>query len=687
MSSECSLLCSLQLWTLKYAGLHERDISMHSYQQKPPSTKQSILPFIHNTSNSSSTNDKTPKKAPYYDEYNDYFTSRLLPFHISNKIFHNLRDKLNELDNLLLTLKLIRTIWIYIDTIFLGFSNGTFVFIFIDKINRTLKNILIDKTTLEKKFHITTIISDIYINPFGIYIIYDTLSKIDIFRFNKPIRIFDSKFNLSNESIRLTSEELPPYSNTIFVRRWFNIDHDHRTITVWWSMLNEGISTTGHLIDGDKKKTRFNCLSIIFPWENENEKEIMHTIQTETSNPYYCSSTSSGLTTIEMNENVDKNNLERTYELNVYYYENFRSVPLRLVHIPSLTSSVLYVIRSSSHTILCLTDATLISIDEINHIERSKLCLLTKNLTGLWWIIDNLLFSVADEQGSLIFYDIALNSIWPILSSNKKLNFHYYLNQNKSIIAINQLLNPILSSSSNLTLLLQFSHGGPIGLIDIHYPFNNIHSLFRYYLNFQNYSYIIDLLWCLDWTRQDNDCRLAISYIIQELFRNINNNKYIYIEQILRTFYSPLRSISDASILRNRSFINQISIKYFYYLLKEKYYSQALQLAKHLENRIIYLDLYYACDYNNEKTIMNICAEKLHLNIDNNIDNDDDNESGLSVTSSEDENDNDKIIKEKFPIMNEKQYGDINEILTSAIEHYKLDENMYKFLLDRIHAM
>ncbi|CAF5064886.1 unnamed protein product [Rotaria sp. Silwood1] len=383
----------------------------------------------------------------------------------------------------------------------------------------------------------------------------------------------------------------------------------------------------------------------------------------------------------------DKNNLERTYELNVYYYENFRSVPLRLVHIPSLTSSVLYVIRSSSHTILCLTDATLISIDEINHIERSKLCLLTKNLTGLWWIIDNLLFSVADEQGSLIFYDIALNSIWPILSSNKKLNFHYYLNQNKSIIAINQLLNPILSSSSNLTLLLQFSHGGPIGLIDIHYPFNNIHSLFRYYLNFQNYSYIIDLLWCLDWTRQDNDCRLAISYIIQELFRNINNNKYIYIEQILRTFYSPLRSISDASILRNRSFINQISIKYFYYLLKEKYYSQALQLAKHLENRIIYLDLYYACDYNNEKTIMNICAEKLHLNIDNNIDNDDDNESGLSVTSSEDENDNNKIIKEKFPIMNEKQYGDINEILTSAIEHYKLDENMYKFLLDRIHAM
>ncbi|CAF5053502.1 unnamed protein product, partial [Rotaria sp. Silwood1] len=150
--------------------------------------------------------------------------------------------------------------------------------------------------------------------------------------------------------------------------------------------------------------------------------------------------------------------------------------------------------------------------------------------------------------------------------------------------------------------------------------------------------------------------------------------------------YSPLRSISDASILRNRSFINQISIKYFYYLLKEKYYSQALQLAKHLENRIIYLDLYYACDYNNEKTIMNICAEKLHLNIDNNIDNDDDNESGLSVTSSEDENDNNKIIKEKFPIMNEKQYGDINEILTSAIEHYKLDENMYKFLLDRIHA-
>ncbi|CAF3610340.1 unnamed protein product [Rotaria sordida] len=306
MSSECSLLCSLQLWTLKYAGLHERDISIHSYQQKPPSTKQSILPFIHNTSSSSLTSDKTPKKATYYDEYNDYFTSRSLPFHISNKIFHNLRDKLNELDNLLSTLKLIRTIWLRIDTIFLAFSNGTFVFIYIDKISRTLKNISIDKTTLEKKFHITTTISDIYFNSYGFYILYETLSKIDIFRFNKPIHTFDSKFNLSNESIRLRTEELPPYSNTIPVRRWFDVNHDHRTITIWWSMLNEGISTSGHLIDGDKKKSRFNCLSIMFPVGNQDEKETIHSIQTETSNPYYCSATPSGLTTIEMNEHVDE---------------------------------------------------------------------------------------------------------------------------------------------------------------------------------------------------------------------------------------------------------------------------------------------------------------------------------------------------------------------------------------------
>ncbi len=377
--------------------------------------------------------------------------------------------------------------------------------------------------------------------------------------------------------------------------------------------------------------------------------------------------------------------MERTYELSIYYYENFRSVPLRLVHIPSLSSSILYVIRSSNHTIVCLIDSTLISINEINHIERSKLCVLSKNLTGLWWIIDNLLFAIADEQGSIIFYDIALNPIWPVLSSFKKLNFFNLLNLDKSIVSINQLMLPNFPSSSNLTLLLQFSQGGPIGLIDLHYPFNNIHSLFKFYLNTQNYSYIIDLLWCLDWTRQDNDCRLSISYITQELFRNINSNDYYYIEQILRTFYSPLRPISDASILRNRSFINQIATKFFYYLLKEKFYSKALQLAKHLDNRTIYLDLYYACDNDNEKTIMNVCSKNLHLKNDSDIENDD--ESGLSVTSSEDENESERIFKQKYPIINDKQYGDINEILTSAIEHYKLDENMYKFLLDRIHAL
>lgn len=375
--------------------------------------------------------------------------------------------------------------------------------------------------------------------------------------------------------------------------------------------------------------------------------------------------------------------MERSYELSIYYYENYRSVPLRLVHIPSLTSSILYVIRATSHTIICLTDSTLISINEVNHIERSKLCVLSRNLTGLWWIINNLLFAVADEQGSIVFYDIALNPIWPVLSSYKKLNFYHLINIEKSIASINQIVLRT-STSSNLTLLLQFSHGGPIGLIDLHYPFNNIHSLFKYYLNSQNYSYIIDLLWCLDWTRQDNDCRLAISYTTQELFRNIKPNDYYYIEQILRTFYAPLRPISDASILRNRSFINQISTKFFYYLLKGKFYSKALQLAKHLDNRSIYLDLYYACDSDNEKTIMNVCAQNLHIKTDSDPENDD--ESGLSVTSSEDENETERTVKQKYPIINDKHYGDINEILTSAIDHYKLDENMYRFLLDRIHA-
>ncbi|CAF5099426.1 unnamed protein product, partial [Rotaria magnacalcarata] len=108
---------------------------------------------------------------------------------------------------------------------------------------------------------------------------------------------------------------------------------------------------------------------------------------------------------------------------------------------------------------------------------------------------------------------------------------------------------------------------------------------------------------------------------------------------------------------------------------------------KHLENRTTYLDLYYACDYDNEKTIMNVCAQKLRLNNENDKDNDNDDESGLSVTSSEDENESDRTVKQKFQITNEKQYGDINEILTSAIEHYKLDENMYNVLLDRIHVL
>lgn len=127
-------------------------------------------------------------------------------------------------------------------------------------------------------------------------------------------------------------------------------------------------------------------------------------------------------------------------------------------------------------------------------------------------------------------------------------------------------------------------------------------------------------------------------------------------------------------------------MKFFYYLLRGKFYIKALQLAKHLDLRSIYLDLYYACDHDQEKTIMNVCAQKLAVNTQSDKEDEQDDESGLSVTSSDEELESDVTVKQKFPLADNTHYGDINEILTSAIEHYQLDENMYKSLLDRMHA-
>lgn len=311
MSDECHVLCSFQLWTLKYPGLHEHDIGLHSYQQKPAPARSSLIPFLHSTSSKDTDNAKTNKPI-YYDEFNDYFTSRSLPFHLSNRIFQNLRDKLTEFDQLLSTLKLVRTIWLRPDAIFLIFSNGTFVFLHIDPISRTLKHLSIDKTSLNKKFQITGIIADFYLNSLGFYVIYENLSKIDLFHFNTPVRTFHAKFNLANESVRLTTEELPPYSNEIPVRRWFHVDHDYRTLTVWWSTLAEGLSTSTvtPTIDHEQRKSRFNCLAILFSIDQDKDKdkdkEKMFSLQTETINPFFCSATPSGLTTVEMNEHLPK---------------------------------------------------------------------------------------------------------------------------------------------------------------------------------------------------------------------------------------------------------------------------------------------------------------------------------------------------------------------------------------------
>jgi hypothetical protein len=306
MSSECSLLCSLQLWTLKYAGLHERNIDVHSYQEKPKGTERSLLSLVHRSSSATATKNATTTQAVYQHEFNEYFTSRSLPFHLPTRIFHNLRDKLAELDQLLSSLKLIRTLWLSIDLIFMAFANGTVVFIHIDAIHRTLKKIIIDKTSLTKKYHITSTLADMYLNSTGFYIIYEIQSKIDLFHFNTPVRSFDSKFNFTKQSTRLISEELPPYSNHIPVRRCFHIDSNHQILTVWWSRLSEGISTSVHTLDSGQHRPHFNCLSIDLTLNDDKDPMKRYFIQTETSNPFFCSSTTSGLTTVEMSEHKNE---------------------------------------------------------------------------------------------------------------------------------------------------------------------------------------------------------------------------------------------------------------------------------------------------------------------------------------------------------------------------------------------
>ncbi|CAF0830001.1 unnamed protein product [Didymodactylos carnosus] len=688
-----SVQCSLQLWSLKFPGIHEKDISVHSYQQKPVA-KPKLLDH----------RDQQQKKPAYYDEYHSYYESRFMPFHISNKLFQNLRDKLNELDQLMTTLKCIKIIWLCYDTVWLAFSNGTYVFIFIDKTSRTLKKIVIDKTTLKKKLNITdssTTICDIYLNGKGIYVLYDNLSKFDIMKFSSAIKNFE-KFSLSNENVKIYTHEIPIYA----IKRKMIINEKADLLTVWWSSLSTRIDLVDNNTIG-QTKANVLCLSM-----NDDGTYKVNTLQTETSAPYYCSSTSTGLTTIELSETITTNN-SPTYDFSIYYYENFRSLPLRLVHV-QLPSTIVHVIRSTSYTVMYLSNCQLVCINEFNHVQRSKQCLLTRNVTGLWWTTENLLFIVSDENGSLLFYDIALNPIWPILTTNNILNFHS-LGMDKTCSLVNvQPLSSIVNSSStsntsNITLLFLFSNS--TGLFDLHLPISNLLSLVKFYLKCQQYSYIIDLLWCLDWSHQDYECRIAMSITVNELLKYEGNHIEYYLEQIFRTFYSPLRPISDVSIIRNRQFVTQLAKRFFYYLLRLKSFTKAYLLAKDIHLRALFIDLYYECDRTNDLTVMNECVKEIHelkkveheadeneddsspLTASLNGDTDGDRESlsAVSVTSSDDE---DILIKAATATstpsihrQNEETYGDIREIINSAINHYKLDENMCKLLAERVYSM
>lgn len=174
---------------------------------------------------------------------------------------------------------------------------------------------------------------------------------------------------------------------------------------------------------------------------------------------------------------------------------------------------------------------------------------------------------------------------------------------------------------SNDGLLALVFENGPLGVLnligggglmnDVQNSGMTPDTLIRQYLLWNQSDKALNLLLSLNWNTNGSSCLTGLYYIANYVFRStFTPEKEIQLEAALGSFYSPVRPLTRFTENEFGNQVHDLTRRFFYHLLRYRFYEKAYCLAIDLSDSDLFIDLFHCAKLLQDQEMAVACRSK-----------------------------------------------------------------------------
>ncbi|XP_050438469.1 WD repeat-containing and planar cell polarity effector protein fritz homolog [Adelges cooleyi] len=568
-----TFLCELHYWTLKNdLAVESTDFSHFRYNEKKETE--------------SSTN-KIIKK--------NYTEGRGCNWSLSNKRPKKLKDSLKAFETELNEHHLIAVEWLKKDKIAFVFNNGSTTFITFDATTCDLIEIVSDKF-LQSKFSYQSFIDISYLKQVLLCSFSD--HKLGIVHFGRPFDNTSNKWSLLEPKVGLFD-----FNNHTVNRkneRKITVNVSATVVATWCKSTANEVYPWSPVVK-DEDRANIHVYKIIGP---RLELCCYHRTKQDPLIVTFSKTISNILFILEKKDINDPQIEFSTFEVT--------NTKLHLINTVTVSpfdwcsASIINVWLNGDDTRLCFSYD-----DSVLFLHDFKLSITCSVKTAfpvefLDWHPDGNIIAVSDNSGRIQCFDSCLSqiSIKPLTADAAATNSATYLNVrskvgSKKIIQLKWLSHHdtarYTANPCDSVLQLVFEKGPVVSVKLLGAGKLTADLIISMYLTNNEVDCALNFLLGLDWHCNGPLCLTCLQKITNYLFRlPFTPIREVQIQSAIGSFFQPIIPLSDDIKQEYYEPVRNIARRFFHQLVRYELYEKAFSLAIDLNNRDLFMDLYWA---------------------------------------------------------------------------------------------
>ncbi|XP_053693139.1 WD repeat-containing and planar cell polarity effector protein fritz [Sabethes cyaneus] len=540
-------------------------------------------------------------KSTYSDGKKLYFESRGFKLNVDNKKPNKLRNALRMLEEELRQKRIVFCKWKNNIILQIMLCNGLLIHVLINPFNGNIGRIYFDKYFIGKL--ISEQITDVVITQTHILISYNE-NQITFVHLQKPT----PKKN-SLEKIGLMD---PKIYNVIIggpttrkIPKHLVCSSSQDLVIVWTkSSQNEVYPWRPTVKDQDRANLHVYKLS-------GSKMELLCYYWTEYDPVSVDFSLMNGFQVHSVEQKVSKKG-DVTIDSCIYQIHKTKMRRVAVTSIP-LQTQVCCNAFSPDHEKLMLgcIDGSVVLFDEgrgITHLVKAAFIPMF-----ISWHSDSSVVMIANEKGQFQCFDIALSCIRAQLASedvvpSSMLDLSNYFSHPSNLAKLCWSRKPDITEHcekyavTDSFLLLAFENG-PIGCLrfigsaglkgDVHTSGLTADVLIHKYISLNQVEKAINILLSLNWDTYGAMCLLSLHRIANFIFKQtLSTERELQLQKALGSFLVPVKPLCYETEVEFGDQVNDITLRFFHYLLRNKSYNKAYQLAIDINDADLFLKLH-----------------------------------------------------------------------------------------------